>query len=576
MGLLYWTNSATTGPSAATVALRGAASLASTPPASTAASTASPTATAANAAAPASTTPTGTTTSSSASPTPTPTATSTTSPPPSGSAPTTPPVTWCESGLPRSPYTSAPKGAVRVPAGDNNARFTYEMKKNTTYWFAPGMHTRVSVQAADGDTFLGAPGAILDGRNATHYAFTGQYNDTSDEHITIKYLTIEDYDPMQAGGAVNGNGNNGWTEEYDLMRDNSPGAAMMLGGDNTVSDNCMTENGEYGFNGYSYVDETYEHTFTHGATKITFTNNDVSYNNTQKTESGIEGGGKFWQNGDVRVTGNYFHNNIDSPGVWMDTDNAGFLVKDNYISGNGREGLMYEISYNADIIDNTFVDNGMQQGPLNSGFPTGAIYISESGGNSSVPSTYRGELNIQGNVFTDNWAGVILYQNANRYVGDGQDPGTLTPPKGVSMRTWITTEGPKICPSHLAERSPIDYHSLCQWRTQNVTVHDNQFNYDPSDSVYGGKCTKASSCGQNGLFSVYSSTAAYPKYTVCNAIANDQGNVFADNTYTGPWLFMYFNQGLLTSWSRWTSGLRDVEGSGFNFGKQDTGSTMSS
>jgi Right handed beta helix region len=484
-------------------------------------------------------------------------------------------VTWCENGLPTSPYTSAPAGAVTVPAGNNSSQFQYQMAANTTYWFAAGKHTNASVQTADGDTFLGAPGAILDGGNTNNYAFVGQYNDTADQSVTIKYLTIENYDPMQGGGAVNGNGNNGWTEEYDLMQDNSPGAAMMLGGDNTVSNNCMTANGEYGFNGYSYVDQTYEDTFTGGATNITFTNNDVSGNNTQKTSSGIEGGGKFWQNGNVTVTGNYFHGNIDSPGVWMDTDNAGFLVQGNYFSDNGGEGLMYEISYNADILNNTFVQNGMEAGPGNPGFPTGAIYISESGGNSSVPSNYAGELNIQNNVFNDNWSGVVLYQNSNRYVGDGQDPGTLTPPSGVDMQTWINTDGPNNCPSHLTETSPIDYHSICQWRTQNVTVQDNQFTFNPSDSVYGGKCTAANGCGENGLFSPYSSTSAYPEYTVCNLISNGQGNVFSDNTYTGPWSFMYFNQGDTATWSQWTSGLTNVESSGDNFGAQDSGSTYS-
>ena len=495
--------------------------------------------------------------------------------PPSGGAPTAPPVTWCVSGLPASPYSSAPQGSVTVPAGDNSALFQYQLPANTTYWFAPGKHTNASIQASDGDTFLGAPGAILDGGNTIQYAFTGQYNDTSDQNVTIKYLTIEDFQPSQGGGAVNGNGNNGWTEEYDLMEYNSPGAAMMLGGDNTVSDNCLTKNGEYGFNGYSYVDQTYEDTFTGGATNIAFTNNDVSDNNTQKTSSGIEGGGKFWQDGNVTVTGNYFHDNIDSPGVWMDTDNAGFLVQGNYISGNDGEGLMYEISYNADIIDNTFVDNALTAGPGNPGFPTGAIYISESGGNSAVASNYAGELNIQDNVFNDNWSGVVLYQNSNRYVGDGQDPGTLIPPSGVDMQTWINTDGPGNCPSHLTETSPIDYASLCQWRTQNVTVHDNQFTFNPSDSVYNGKCTQANSCGQNGLFSPYSSTAAYPAYSVCGLISDNQGNVFSDNAYTGPWAFMYFNQGDVATWSQWTSGLTNVESSGDNFGKQDAGSTYS-
>jgi len=485
---------------------------------------------------------------------------------------TAPPVTWCEKGLPASPYTSAPNGAVTIPAGDDSSYDNSNPK--TTYWFAPGTHTNLSIQTADGDTYIGAPGAIINGGNEIQYAFVGQYNDIADQHVTIKYLTIEDFKSNQGGGAVNGNGNNGWTEQYNLMEYNSPGAAMMLGGNNVVTGNCLTKNGEYGFNGYSFTDENYEHTFTGGALNITFTGNDVSYNNIQKTSSGVEGGGKFWQNGNVTVTGNYFHDNIDSPGVWMDTDNAGFLVKDNYFSNNGGEGLMYEISYNADIIGNTFVDNGIATGPKNPGFPTGAIYISESGGNSTVPSDYAGELNIQDNVFSDNWGGVVLYQNSNRHVGDGQDPGTLTPPGGVDIFPWINTDGPNNCPANLAETSPIDYHSLCQWRTQNVIIRNNKFSFNPSDPVYGGKCTQANSCGQNGLFSPYSSTAAYPAYTVDNLISNSQNNHFTNNTYLGPWSFVYFNQGEVATWSQWTSGITNVNYTGYHFGAQDVGSTF--
>jgi hypothetical protein len=494
------------------------------------------------------------------------------------SAPSSPPVTWCENGLPTSPYSSAPAGAVTVPAGDNSS-FTFHTP-NTTYWFAPGTHTLGTsaysqIDTADGDSYVGAPGAVLDGQDVNQYAFMGNYQDRTDENVKIEYLSIENFHPSQGGGAVNGNGNNGWTEKYDLMKDNSPGAAMMLGGDNLVSDNCLTKNGEYGFNGYSQVDETLGSTFTGGATNITFTNNDVSDNNTQKTQSGIEGGGKFWQNGDVAVTGNYVHGNIDSPGIWMDTDNAGFLVQHNYFSGNGGEGLMYEISYNADIIDNTFVDNAIAGGEGNKDFPTGAIYLSESGGNASVPSTYAGELNIQSNVFRDNWSGVVIYQNANRHPGDGQDPGTLTPPSETNVDTWMN-DARSTCSSHLSETSPIDYNSLCQWRAQNVTVQDNTFQFNPSDSIYGGQCTEANSCGQNALFSGYSSTSAYPVWSVCNNISNNQNNHFENNTYTGPWTFTYFGQGDTENSSAWQAGATNVQGSGDNFGAQDQGSTFTS
>jgi hypothetical protein len=235
---------------------------------------------------------------------------------------------------------------------------------------------------------------------------------------------------------------------------------------------------------------------------------------------------------------------------------------------------MYEVSYNADIVDNTFVDNAIAAGERNKGFPTGAIYISESGGNASVPSTYAGELTIQNNVFQDNWSGVVIYQNANRYSGDGQDPGTLTPPSGTSVGTWIS-DAASVCPSHLSETSPVDYNSLCQWRAQNVTVQDNTFQFDPSDSIYGGQCTESNSCGQNGLFSVFSSTSAYPKWSVCNNISNNQNNHFNNNTYTGPWTFMYFNQGDAEGTSSWQSGVTNVEDSGEDFGAQDQGSTFS-
>jgi hypothetical protein len=54
----------------------------------------------------------------------------------------------------------------------------------------------------------------------------------------------------------------------------------------------------------------------------------------------------------------------------------------------------------------------IKAGPENPGFPAGAIYISESGGNSAVASNYSGELNIKNNVFNDNWSGVVLFQNS--------------------------------------------------------------------------------------------------------------------------------------------------------------------
>src|SRR5262245_58826956 len=70
-----------------------------------------------------------------------------------------------------------PSGAITVPAGDNLG-FAFG-QTGKTYWFAPGVHTlgpglNAQVIPGTGSTYIGAPGAVLDGMNANRYAFTGE------------------------------------------------------------------------------------------------------------------------------------------------------------------------------------------------------------------------------------------------------------------------------------------------------------------------------------------------------------------------------------------------------------------
>ena len=62
-----------------------------------------------------------------------------------------------------------------VPAG-NNGGVDFS-RAGTTYWFAPGVHTLGTsefdqIVAGTNSTYVGAPGAILDGQNRNLYAFT--------------------------------------------------------------------------------------------------------------------------------------------------------------------------------------------------------------------------------------------------------------------------------------------------------------------------------------------------------------------------------------------------------------------
>ena len=498
--------------------------------------------------------------------------------------------------------SSAPAGAVTVPVGDNSKLFSNQLPDHTTYYFAVGPHYLGSgqytqIQPGSNDTFIGAPGAIISGDNLNspgyvqnNFAFVG--TGTATTGVTIEYLTIENFSPPGSQGAVNTNSSDNWTVGYDTLQNNAPGAAMMLGSNNTVTYNCMTGNGEYAFNGYEDPNDPQISKVTGGPQNIVLSHNEISYNNTcnwdkfdnfpvkspsqcagagQFSGCGCDGGGKFWQDQNVTVDGNYIHNNYGS-GIWVDTNNDGFDIQGNYFSANYGEALIYETSYNALIKNNAFVDNAWGSGPQLQGFPDSAVYISESGGDSRVPNSFGySTLGIEDNTFTDNWGGVVLWENSNRACGDGYD-GVCT----LVAPSVATISNCKVGLADSGKNQPTDspdYFDLCRWKTQNVTVSGNVFSFNPAN--VGSNCTKANDCGFNGLFSEYGSSTPYKGWVVLENISNHQNNAFKDNTYSGPWNFVGFNQGDVVTWSQWTAGFEDGNGSNASFTRQDTGSTYS-
>ena len=248
--------------------------------------------------------------------------------------------------------SSAPAGAVTVPAGNNADFADSSLKPNTTYWFAPGVHTLGTgefsqIQPQQGDTFIGAPGAVLSGQGRNDSAF-----DSNATGVTIEFLTIQDFTPPGSQGAVNHESAQGWLVSHNTLQNNSPGAAMMIGSDNTVTFNCLTKNGEYGFNAFSAGAGL--SALTGGPNNITLSNNEISFNNTCNFEAvspnpvpasmrpsncsgagegdgcGCSGAGKFWEVDNATVNSNYVHDNFDV-GLWADTNNNGFTFKGNYI-----------------------------------------------------------------------------------------------------------------------------------------------------------------------------------------------------------------------------------------------------
>jgi parallel beta-helix repeat protein len=456
-------------------------------------------------------------------------------------APTAPPAKVCGNAAALSGPKTAPAGAVTVTPAQNLEDLSAKSPPGTTFYLTAGIHklgggAYTQVIPKQGNRYIGAPGAVIDGDNSNRYAFTGYAID-----VQIRNLTIQNFGTPRGTndeGVVNHNAATSWRIEGNTIRNNS-GAGLMVGSRNVVRGNCLQGNGQYGFSAYN----------PGKVGSVVIERNEITGNNTDDWEvlkpgCGCTGGGKFWAVSGAVVRGNWIHDN-NGPGMWADTNNTGFQIEGNYISGNFAEGIVYETSYNASIRGNTFVRNGLGKGPRNQGFPTPAVYISESGSDMRVAGMFNQVFEISGNVFTDNWAGVVLWENADRFAGS---PANTSSGSGTLVNPGVATI--ETCTASTIRNQP--FLGDCRWKTQNVQVHDNLFNFNPNK--LGKTCATRSGCGYNGVFAnwgTFPDWSPYKERTVQDAITFDQGNRFFANTYAGPWNFIVHEQGSSVNWAAW-------------------------
>jgi parallel beta-helix repeat protein len=496
-----------------------------------------------------------------------------------------------------------------VVAADRRDYASYQLQTRTVYYLLPGAHIG-SFMADAQDSFVGGyyrgRTSVLSGAYSASESWAIDSNSSAGNQsgVTIEYITIEKYRPNDNSAAVNPDSNTGWTIRNNLITLNVQGAGVILGAENVLTDNCMTLNGQYGFQSED-TNSWGADSLTGGPYGITVADNEISYNDTcdyeglldnsgikwhkfdpvshadrnrhcgSVTPDGDQGGFKLWQTDGVVIKDNYIHNNW-GPGAWVDTDNANTTIADNTFTENEGEAVIEEISYNFSITGNYMADNDWTDGLANAGFPQPAIYISESGSDRTLdgvptcaercylPASYRRESLVRYNTLVNNGGGVFLWQDSNRYCSDGSDavctlvdggpagPFTLsacranlpTADMNLTAFTGETTGSP-------AE----DWWGGCLWRTENVLITRNAFDFDPAKIP---DCNKKDwpDCGAIGIFSEYGSPPGNaPDWAVATQLTFFSNDVWSNNTYDGPSSFYAWNQGNgdnPVSWADWT------------------------
>ncbi|MFE0101601.1 right-handed parallel beta-helix repeat-containing protein [Streptomyces sp. NPDC059009] len=431
----------------------------------------------------------------------------------------------------------APKGAVTVDpkvAGDLAAK-TRSSPPHTTFWLRPGTHRldrdRYSqVVPKKGNRYLGAPGAVLDGRKVNQYAFGGSARD-----VTIRYLTVQGFVAPQDEGVVNHDSADGWVIEHSTIQRNS-GAGLMAGARQQVRANCLRDNGQYGMNAYKAGNPIRD---------LVVEGNEIVGNNTgdwerRKEGCGCTGGIKFWAVNGADVRGNWVHDNRGT-GLWADTNNNDFRIENNVLEANDGAALIYETSYNAVIRKNTIRRNNWVEGrryaERGDNFPFATVYLSESGGEPRIDAR-TDKVEIYRNVLEDNWSGITLWENADRFCN--------SPANTSSGDCTLLVPRSDRCAKPAIAKSPL--YADCRWKTQRVDIHDNRFTLDKSVVDCTDKCDRMAVLANYGTYPKWS---PYKGERVAEAITREQHNRWHHNTYIGPWQFVAHDPSRVLDSGQW-------------------------
>ena len=291
---------------------------------------------------------------------------------------------FSSSSLAYGPIQSQNCSGVNLSPGPNIQNSVSSHPAGTTFCLAAGTYAQQSVVPKNNNQFIGAYGAVLDGRNTTAHAFSGTASG-----VVIQNLKIINYNPDAVNGytsdsAVQGDYSYGWIVKNNELAYNW-GAGLDLGNHMQIIGNYIHHNTQIGIDSNNITTNTGQN--------IVVDSNEIAYNNYRHDfDPGWEAGGtKYWATSNLQATRNYVHDNIGS-GLWSDTDNINTNYANNDIENNSEGGIAHEVSYDAVIQNNLLKNNGRTL--VYGWLYQPQIRINSSGG----AATTGGQIEITGNT----------------------------------------------------------------------------------------------------------------------------------------------------------------------------------
>ena len=306
--------------------------------------------------------------------------------------------------------TSAPAGAIILHADDDVSAIVNAAPVGATFYFEPGVYRGVSITAKDGQTFLGAQGAVLNGSEVlTNWTHSGNLWVIGGQTQEGQRQATDQGEPgaMRAGYPETVFVDNTPLKPVDALSKVVPGTFYF----------------DYAADKIYIADNPSGHTIEAGKLAYAFggTAQNVTVQNfvVEKYDPAIQAGainsGPGWTIQDNEVRLNYAVGITTGRWDWLGGDNTKII--DNYVHDNGQMGLG-GLGNNILVQGNEIAKNGFWSG-VNPGWEGGGFKFTDTDG-LIVRSNYSHDNHGTG-MWTDYNNIHTLYEN--NVVANNDGPG---------------------------------------------------------------------------------------------------------------------------------------------------------